>query len=473
MKRSFNIRLVIAFGLAMIAPFSGAAIQGISGDTATDCSPGIDRCFELAATAGPVALGDGNSLIAWSYADASTAGGGQMQYPGPTLFINQGDIVTITLTNTLATEPVSIVFPGQSGVTTSGGDTDGILTRELAPASAISVVYTFTAAQAGTYLYQSGTNPEVQIEMGMVGAIIVRPAGFEPVVDPQVTPANQTAYGTVASVYDREYLFFLTEMDTSAHEAIALGQTVDPIRFNSRLWFINGRNGPDTLHRDFAPWLPSQPYGALAQMEPGERVLMRIISAGRDLHPFHHHGNNAWLIAQDGRVLGNSEVAYPDYLPPAGLNPITDLPTGTMLPNEAVSNYTIQAVPGNTYDAVFTWTGIGMGWDIYGDRPGHTAGDCIAAPAGLMPREDPNSHCSDLDDKVVLPEQQALSFGGLWSGSPFLGSLEVLPPDQGGLNPNGGFSFMWHSHTERELTNDDIFPGGMMTMMIIEAPGTL
>jgi hypothetical protein len=29
---------------------------------------------------------------------------------------------------------------------------------------------------------------------------------------------------------------------------------------------------------------------------------------------------------------------------------------------------------------------------------------------------------------------------------------------------------MWHSHTERELTNDDIFPGGMMTMMIIEGP---
>jgi hypothetical protein len=31
---------------------------------------------------------------------------------------------------------------------------------------------------------------------------------------------------------------------------------------------------------------------------------------------------------------------------------------------------------------------------------------------------------------------------------------------------------MWHSHTERELTNDDIFPGGMMTMMIVEHPDT-
>jgi hypothetical protein len=71
---------------------------------------------------------------------------------------------------------------------------------------------------------------------------------------------------------------------------------------------------------------------------------------------------------------------------------------------------------------------------------------------------------------VTLPEQQALSFGGLWSGSPYLGTVEPLPPLQGGLNPAGGFSFMWHSHTERELTNDDIFPGGMMTMMIVQAP---
>ena len=28
---------------------------------------------------------------------------------------------------------------------------------------------------------------------------------------------------------------------------------------------------------------------------------------------------------------------------------------------------------------------------------------------------------------------------------------------------------MWHSHTERELTNYYIYPGGMLTMMIIES----
>ena len=116
-----------------------------------------------------------------------------------------------------------------------------------------------------------------------------------------------------------------------------------------------------------------------------------------------------------------------------------------------------------------------MNWDIYGNRPGHSFADCDDVAAGYVPipTEDPNSHCMDLEGasgKLVLPEQQALTFGGLWSGSAYMGADSALPPDQGGLNPNFGFSFMWHSHTERELTNDDIFPGGMMTMMIVEAP---
>jgi hypothetical protein len=31
---------------------------------------------------------------------------------------------------------------------------------------------------------------------------------------------------------------------------------------------------------------------------------------------------------------------------------------------------------------------------------------------------------------------------------------------------------MWHSHSEKEIVNGDIFPGGMMTMMMIMTPVT-
>lgn len=444
--------LAFAFGAA-----AHAAVPGSSGTRGADCA-GASVCFTLTARSGQIVLGDGNALLAWGFSAGPT-----VQYPGTTLIVNEGDTVRVTLVNTLAV-PTSLVFPGQTGVTASGG-TAGVFTREAgANGAGGAVSYTFTAGNAGTYIYQSGTEPEVQIEMGMAGALIVRPAGFAEGSDED--HPQRRAYSDAATAYDREYLFFLSDMDRSAHERVQQGEPVDPASFKATLWFINGRNGPDTMLRAAVGWLPNQPYNALARMHPGERVLMRIVGAGRDLHPFHHHGNNAWLVARDGRVLESAPgaaAAYPDFV---GIPELAA--RGATLPDEAISNYTIQIVPGGSYDAIFTWTGRGLNWDMYG----HTGAECAnpaASAASRTPNEDPNSHCRAIP--VKLPEQQTLTFGGLWGGSPYLERLEALPPLQGGLNPGGGYSFMWHSHTERELTNDDIFPGGMMTMMIIEGPG--
>jgi FtsP/CotA-like multicopper oxidase with cupredoxin domain len=445
MKRQLNIKalLLVPALLAISLPVA-AEIQGLTGTS-----------FSLTAKTGHISTGDGNSILTWGFADDAT---GQMQYPGPTLIVNEDVEITVSLSNDLA-EPVSIVFPGQSNVlaaaVTTDGDDQGLITLEAATGETVS--YTFTPTEPGTYMYQSGSNVETQIEMGLVGALIVRPA-----------MGDNFAYNNAGTEFDREFLYFLTEMDRSAHEGLDGGVPIDPASYDATLWFINGRNGPDTLYPDGdeAPWLPAQPYGSLSRAHPSDRVLMRIVGAGRDLHPWHHHGNNTWQIAQDGRLLASGPAAtapYPDFMERNGGDP-NWLPDGATVPDQAISNYTITITPGSTYDAIFTWTGRDMNWDIYGDRPGHTATDC-GAP---LPGEDPNSHCLDLT--VTLPEQQAMTFGGLWSGSPFLGTVDTLPPLEGGLNPNGGFSFMWHSHSEKELTNDDIFPGGMMTMFIVEAP---
>ena len=120
--------------------------------------------------------------------------------------------------------------------------------------------------------------------------------------------------------------------------------------------------------------------------------------------------------------------------------------------------FTVQAVPGQTTDAVFTWTGEELGWDIYG----HAETDA------LQPNEYAPDHGKPFP--VFLPEGTDLTYGGFWSGSPFLGALGSLPPGEGGLNPTGGFVYMWHSHTEKEMTNNNIFPGGMMTMLIVMPP---
>ena len=471
--------MLLAPALLALALEAAAAIPGIGRVAGGTGCAGAACTFNLTARTGHIILGDGNTLLAWGYGT-----GAQMQYPGPSLIVNQGDTVTVNLTNTLRM-PASIVFPGQAGVVATGG-VAGLLTSEAAAAGG-TVSYSFVASQPGTYLYQSGTQPDLQIEMGLVGTLIVRPAGFD-----ETTDAGRRAYGAASSAYDREYLFFESEMDRCLHEAeeviqlaLAAGQPapdpathnppdvctkVDPASALATLWFLNGRNGPDTMLKNNVGWMPLQPYNALARIHPGERALMRLVAAGREMHPFHHHGNNTWMIARDGRVLESApgaDAPYPDF---QNTPPIPELVAeGARVPDQAMSNFTIQTVPGNTYDALFTWTGKGLNWDIYG----HTGADCASPAATLasrVPNEEPapGSHCRPFP--VTLPEQQALTFGGFWSGSPFLQALEPLPPLQGGLNPGGGFTFMWHSHTERELTNDDIFPGGMMTMMIIEGP---
>lgn len=430
-KVKHGIAALLALPLALAGGAAWAAVSGVSGPT-----------FSLTAKADYISTGDGNSLLMWGYAN----GAGTMQYPGPTLIVNQGDTVTVNLSNQLPVT-VSMVFPGQGTVAATGG-TAGLITREATAGASVS--YSFVATRPGTYLYHSGTNPGLQVEMGLVGAIVVRPTGA----------ANQ-AYGHAATRFDREYLFLLTEIDKRIHEQVAFmtlanqvndasTAAIDLTGYHATLWFINGRNSPDTMFPDFAGWLPTQPYGALARMLPGEQVLIRLVGAGRDLHPFHTHGNHMQLIAQDGRLLESAPAAGPDL---------------------ARLDYTLTVVPGETYDALFTWSGQGLGWDVYGtvDQNPHT---CNAGPDGF----DPVTHewCADhnVAMPVKLPQQQDVLFGGFWSGSPYLGVFGALPPGEGGLNPTNGFTYMWHSHTEIELTNDDIFPGGLMTMLIVEPPGT-
>ena len=32
-----------------------------------------------------------------------------------------------------------------------------------------------------------------------------------------------------------------------------------------------------------------------------------------------------------------------------------------------------------------------------------------------------------------------------------------------------GWAFMWHSHNEREITTNNVFPGGMLMMMLVDS----
>ena len=438
--------IVLAAMLLMVLPATtNAVVNGITGTTAAGTTT-----FNLTAKAGIISMGDGHKGYLWGYAD----GTGPAQYPGPTLIIDQGVTVVVNLTNEIPTVganvpvKVSIVFPGQN-VTVTGG-VPGLLTQEAIPGG--TVTYTFTASQPGTYTYYSGTQPDLQVEMGLFGAIVVRPATAAacPALAPDpIRPSRGYAYCNTDAYFDREYLFVLSEVDPVIHRQVEFGQMaqVDNTTRHPTAWFQNGRNFPDTMVEAFTTWLPNQPYDAMPIMHPGEKVLIRLVGGGRNLHPFHTHGANHLVIARDGRLLKTAASV------------IIDLP---------VSDFTTTAVAGETVDAIWgPWTGAKLGWDVYGHN-GTEPGVCTAPdPNGFDPVT--FEYCPDHGKPipVAIPAQSLLQFGPMYGGTPYLGVPGDLPPVHVQQNPAGGLSYMWHSHSEVELTTNNIFIGGMATMALV------
>jgi FtsP/CotA-like multicopper oxidase with cupredoxin domain len=471
-------RALTVISLMALSPCAQAAIESIDGSD-----------IHLYAQQFQIATPDGDSIRMWGFAPGDAGGPtGEPQYPAPTLRLEENDTVIVTLHNTDVPQDVTLEFPGQSNVCVKQAVNQANCLSGQALENAVasangnnSVVYTFTASKPGTYMYQSGINPQVQVDMGLVGALIVDPDSSADAPD-GATYADATtgqvvvhgvsspdhhaiglAYNNAETAYDREYLFFLSETDPKLHYLAELDRldSWDNGDYHSVLFFINGRNAPDTLADHNVPQLPNQPYGSLVLMHPGQRVLLRVINAGRNQHPLHLHGNHFFQVARDGNLMGERDAMTGD---------VTDL--------RPVVDYTYGAVQGGTSDLVFNWTGKELGWDMYGVGPGydHTCADTennlthSTLPEDLDGLDDESwEYCADHNKPlpVVLPENLDLAFGGFWGGSPYLGNTGTLPVGEGGLNPYGGMVFMWHSHSERELTNNDIYPGGMLTMMIV------
>ena len=164
--------------------------------------------YTLSATAISLPMPDGRTVNFWAYADVSIpvygdahTGDGVFSVPGPVLEFLAGGIVTIRLSNRLAAAlggnnplltnvPTSLIIPGQfqTGAARPAGTNvptvptviAGVLenpraftfSNQVAPGQVVT--YTFGPMKPGTYRYESGSHPQVQIPMGLYGAVIVR-----------------------------------------------------------------------------------------------------------------------------------------------------------------------------------------------------------------------------------------------------------------------------------------------------------
>jgi FtsP/CotA-like multicopper oxidase with cupredoxin domain len=514
--------------------------------TANATAPGISGPnFSLTAQPAYLNQPDGAAVYSWGYGcngapsgfvpkvDGSTdlpnANCPSMQVPGPTLVVTENQSVTVTLTNNLpvAAGNTSILFPGfqvtaiaaanQSGA--CANPPQGLLTMEVA--NGCSVTYTFTAGSPGTRAYYSGTQGDLQIEMGLYGAIIVLPANVPTKCTTGLAAQNRVAaahwgehdfrlakaaYDHPDTCYDREYLFQFSEMDPKIHQA-ALAQVtacaaatgsctlqVPTEPYHPAYFLVNGRSMPDDMDANYESEYPHQPYNGNPHMHPGEQVLIRVIGQGRWQHPFHEHGNHVRILGRDGNlILANGPAMT--YADPLG-------GTGTGQPLAGPLLFTTTTTPGLAFDGIFYWTGRGLNWDAYAHNPKSTDpnatlpctpdsnGYNTGAPTAINYYEWCQDHNKPLQvapfgdvasgGPATLPDPNIFTNGAWYSGSPYLGPdattratgpNSVFQPANVQANPANerGFAFMWHSHNEREITTNNVFPGGMLMMMLVDS----
>jgi hypothetical protein len=252
--------------------------------------------------------------------------------PGPRITVDPTDTdLNIFLTNLLP-DPVSVVIPGQempwsdvnNGPTWDNGAVGARpdLTRRVRSfgreaANGGNQQYAWTLAQGtalrnGTFTYQSGTNPAVQVQMGLYGA-----------VTKDADVVGQEAYPGVA--YDNEVVLFYSEIDPALHAAVAggtYGTAAYPstLRYDPKYFLVNGE-----------PYDPnvtgSQTTGGVAV---GEALLIRFLNAGLRTHVPTLNDPYMSVVAEDGN-------AYPF----------------------ARTQYSVRLAAGKTMDAILTPTDVG------------------------------------------------------------------------------------------------------------------
>ena len=196
--------------------------------------------------------------------------GGPPKFPGPALIANPGDVVSVKVTNTLTTDHNFLI----KGITSD--------TAPIAPNGGRKT-YTFTATDnnAGAHVYYDTLNNSVNREMGLYGAMIIKPAG---------TAANTLWTG--GPLYTSEYTWVIGDMDKPNwnDKAGSSGAAIVPTLYLPNYFLINGMGGFDA----------AKDTNTSITGKVGDTVLVRIVNGGQFQYSMHFHANHVKVAALNG-----------------------------------------------------------------------------------------------------------------------------------------------------------------------------
>jgi large repetitive protein len=406
-----------------------------------------DTTVNLTARRTAVTLPDGTTVPMWGYCGAtatgstgSTSGGscGATWTPGPTITVTTGETLKINLSNQLPT-PTSVVILGQIGgglgspnkvasPTHAGTNTStlwsqatvgqftppaqGPRARSFSPEADGNgtQTYTWNNLKAGTYLYESGSRPSLQVPMGLYGVLVVTnaPANGSPGVAYGLPGANAAGL-----TYDADATLLFSEIDAlqnAAVDAAAVAMGVgsagdaayaareqrtfnDPscatmacyppaVNYAPTYFMINGQSYDKSNPAASAAIVPDAPPGGTTT----GRVLLRMLNAGLKTHIPTVVGLPTTLIAEDGNLQPDVAVSLRAG---ATANPVGKVQSEVLLPAGKTADVTVRpalAASGGAYaDAGYPVIDRQLSLSIGNKPDGGMQGYVAIAPPGTTP----------------------------------------------------------------------------------------
>lgn len=277
----------------------------------------VSKTFYI--TDGIINMGDANSSKPRAvYFRGFSASNGELNVPGQSMIVNEGDLIELTIINTLTTSH-------QFKITGYDVNKKMITLADsgLIPAGQ-QVTFSFVASKPGSYFYEDPTGANRMI--GMHGGFAVMPKNS----------TNELFPGSRDFVQQLTWIF--NDIDYRWNDAIA-ANTALPQEFLPQYFTINGLSGrPPAPSGNGQPSPDSKNPAKDSMHDPrtmlvgglGDRTLIRAINIGMAKHSMHIHANHLEWLRQDGQTLAGSNKGDPraylkDVIPLIGQGGICDV----------------------------------------------------------------------------------------------------------------------------------------------------
>jgi FtsP/CotA-like multicopper oxidase with cupredoxin domain len=332
-----------AVGWGAAGTVAAGGVVGVLGDTARRASAATPPTLALIATDGYITMPNRDTPVyifgfvqvdpSKTISELSAAYKGHAQHTAPTLDFQQETDIRITLTNLGLVQRPDLT--DSHTVHWHGFDLPSPL-NDGVPEVSVSVpigkqfTYFYRPHREGTYMYHCHFEDVEHVQMGMTGIVFVRPTqdGTPKTFGGKTFTTFAYNDGDGSTGYDRHFAILLNEIEERQHDADRDIQEFIMTDYDPQFFTLNGRCYPQTVlpndgngtvsglstpnpNYDDQPDV-SQPNSSLIQVNPGDRVLLRLANLGYLQHAMQLPGIPMHVVGQDASLLraGPVDTSY-------------------------------------------------------------------------------------------------------------------------------------------------------------------